>query len=274
MRKRIVSAILVLTVAFGTCGAVWAAENQDAAAAEELSSYGRITYQNGKDAVVIDSRDFYKLEGRINMLKQGVADQLEKIHTYFTTGDGVSVKTDADIRVVHTEPSGDTAVDPLSIDFGTLLEGIAASQFVPSDVTAYNYPAGTELYKNADGMLTTDGSEKGAVKIGVTAASEENLSAGTAAWVDGHLVLGTGQDNKSYLEKSGGKKIKITFSACGGDGYVNGSSATQTLVVGFDENGEARIFSLNTPRAVFNISKKSSSGYSTTDCYKVEKIEN
>lgn len=45
--------------------------------------------------------------------------------------------------------------------------------------------------------------------FGVTAASEENLSAGTAAWVNGTLLLGTGGDNQSYYE-NGYKEGKKT----------------------------------------------------------------
>lgn len=201
MRKRFAAILLMLLVVFGTGGAVWAAENQDAAAAEGLKSYGKITFQNGKDEVLVDSQDFYKLEDRINQLKRGMAVQLKEMHTYFTTGDGISLKTNGEIRVAHTEPSGDTVVDPLSVDFSTLLEGVAASQSVPSDVTAYDYPAGTVLYMNADGALTTDGSEKGAERIDIKKASAENLSAGMAAWVEGKLILGTGKDNESYLKK-------------------------------------------------------------------------
>lgn len=225
MRKRFLIIILVLTVAFGTCGAVRAAEDQGAAVKEGLKSYGKITYQDGKDAVVIDSRDFYKLEERINLFKQGVTDQLNQINTYFTTGEGVSVKTDADVRVAHTAPSGECAVNPISLDFGTILEGVAASQSVPSDVTAYGYPAGTALYKSADGTLTNDGSKKGTEQIGVTAASAKNLSAGTAAWVDGKLILGTGEDNKSYYENN--KELKTARGSLTVCGY--GSTATVTL---------------------------------------------
>lgn len=201
MMKKILSVMLVLTVTFGTSGAALAAEDQSSDRGVDLKSHGKITYQDDRGEVVIDSQDFYKLEQRINLWKQGVTDQLNTMHTYFTTGEGVSVKTDADVCVAHTQPAGDQAVDPVSLDFGTLLEGIAASQSVPSDVTAYDYPAGTELYINEKGALTQDGSEKGAKKTDITAATADNLSAGTAAWVDGKLVLGTGGDNKSYKEE-------------------------------------------------------------------------
>lgn len=225
-KKKLLSIVLVLTMVFGMCGTAWAVEGEDATAPQKFQSHGKITFQNGKDAVVIDSQDFYKLEGRMNQFKQGVADQLGVMNTYFTTGDGVSVKTDADVRVAHKEPSADQAVDPVSVDFRTILEGIAASQSVPSDVTAYNYPAGTQLYKNADGALATDGSEKGAEKIDVTAATAANLSAGTAAWVDGRLILGTGGDNQSYYESTKGLKT------ASGSFTVYGHGSTQTVTLG------------------------------------------
>lgn len=47
--------------------------------------------------------------------------------------------------------------------------------------------------------MTTNGS--GTEKINVASATADNLSAGTAAWVNGSLILGTGSDNKSYYNK-------------------------------------------------------------------------
>ena len=208
MRKKILSIMLVLSMAFGMCGAARAAEDEDAVSEGKLKSYGKITYKDGSDTVVIDSQDFYKLSERIDLVKRDVAEQLGAMHTYFTTGEGVSVKTNEDIRVAHTEPSGDHTGHPLSINFDTILEGVAASQSVPSDAAAYGYAPGTALYKNGDGILTSDGSEKGAEQIGITAATADNLSAGTAAWVNGNLILGTGKDNK----------------ACTDDGYRKGQA--------------------------------------------------
>lgn len=237
MRKRFLSIVLVLSLTFGTCGAVWAAEDQGAAAGQGLKSHGRITYREGKDVVVIDSQDLYTLSDRIDLFKRGVADQLNLMHTYFTTGDGVSVKTDEDIRVAHTEPSEDHAVDPIDVDFGTLLEGVAASQSVPSDVTAYDYPAGTELYKNADGLLTVDGSEKGAEPVSIVKASAKNLSAGTAAWVDGHLVLGTGEDNQSYAADGYKKGLDDAAPGTGAKQEINLVSNGYSYTVPEDVTG-------------------------------------
>jgi len=191
--------ILILVLTFGTCGTALAADTIGRTG-DDLKSYGRIAYQNGSDAVVIDSEDFHMLADRLDLFKQRMADQLQAMHTYFTAGEGISLQTNADVSVVHTRPSDENIVNPLEADFDTLLEGLAASQSVSSNLTDYGYPAGTEIYKNAAGTLTTDGSEEGAEKIGVTAATADNLSAGTAAWVNGSLILGTGEDNKSYFD--------------------------------------------------------------------------
>lgn len=237
MRKRFLSIVLVLTLTFGTCGAVWAAEDQGAAVGEGLKSHGRITYREGKDVVVIDSQDLYTLSDRIDLFKRGVADQLNLMHTYFTTGDGVSVKTDEDIRVAHTEPSEDHAVDPIDVDFGTLLEGVAASQSVPSDVTAYGYPEGTILYLNADGVLTSDGTEKGAEPVTIDKAEAQNISAGMAAWVDGRLVLGTGGDNKAHREEGYKKGLEDAAPGAGAKQFVDLVSEGYSYTVPEDVTG-------------------------------------
>lgn len=199
MKKKILSVILLLTLILGT-GSVAAAADGGGATRDDLKSRGTIAYYKEKNRVVINSEDLYTLADRIDQVKLGMADQLGTMHTYFTAGDGISLVTDRQISVTHTRPSAADRIDPMSVNFDTLLEGIAASQSVSSDVTAYGYASGTKLYKGENGVLTTNGSEKGAEQVSVSAATADNLSAGTAAWVNGHLILGTGKDNKAYFE--------------------------------------------------------------------------
>lgn len=168
MRKKLLSVMMLLALTFGTCGITLAADTKSAATENGLKSHGKIAYRNGNDAVVIDSNDLYVLADRLDLFKRGVADQLNAMNTYFTTGDGIALTTDGEIRVAHTRPSDEELVDPLEADFNTLLEGIAASQSVPPELAA---------------------------------ASADNLSAGTAAWVNGELCLGTGADNQSSYER-------------------------------------------------------------------------
>lgn len=202
MSKKILSVILMLVLTLGTCG-VAAAADRGGATRSSLKSHGAIEYRKGNDKVVINSEDLYMLADQIDQVKLGVANQLGAMHTYFTAGDGISLDSDWQTSVTHTRPAVADRIDPMSVNFDTLLEGIAASQSVSSDVTAYGYSPGTKLYKSADGVLTTDGSAEGAEQISIVAATAENLSAGTAAWVNGRLILGTGGDNRAYFDRGG-----------------------------------------------------------------------
>ena len=200
MKKKILSVMFVMTLLIGTCSVAVAADTKGTATRNYLKSYGSIEYHNGTDKVVINSDDLYILADQIDQIKLYVTSQLEAINTFFTAGDGISLSTDDNISITHSQPSENDTVDPLSVDFDALLEGIASSQSISTDVTDYGYSPGTKLYQRANGSLTTDGSEESATEIEITAATAPNLSAGTAAWVNGELILGTGEDNKSYME--------------------------------------------------------------------------
>lgn len=209
MKKRILSFVAVMILTLSVCMTAFAEGEtsvtppvqEHTGTAAGLKSYGRIVYQKGTESVKIDSDDLYMLADQIDQVKLQVTDQLEAMNTYFTAGEGeIALETSDDISVVHAKPFEEDFVDPVDVNFDTLLEGIAVSQSVSTDTAAYGYPAGTELYKDEKGVLTTNGSGAGTEKITVTAATADNLSAGTAAWVDGSLILGTGEDNKSYFD--------------------------------------------------------------------------
>ena len=136
--KRCLSVLLALAVVFGACSAALTADAKDIDTGSGFQSYGKITYQNGDDVVVIDSEDFKKLADRLDLFKCRVVNQLNSMNTYFTTGDGIPLQTEENIHIVHTGPSGENCVDPKEIDLNALVEGIAASQSVPLGVTADN----------------------------------------------------------------------------------------------------------------------------------------
>lgn len=219
MKKKIVSIILMLALTMGTCSVAAAAE-KNGATRDSLKSYGTIEYQEGNDKVSINSGDLYMLADQIDQVKLGVSDQLGAMNTYFTAGDGISLDTDRQVSITHTRPSKADSVDPVTVNFDTLLEGIAASQSVSSDITAYGYSSDTKLYKKPNGELTDNGSQEGVEQIRVSAATADNLSAGSAAWVNGRLILGTGKDNKAYYDSgySSGEESKTAPS----DGFGSG----------------------------------------------------
>lgn len=199
MKKKIISAIMALVLTLGTCSVAMAAD-KSGTTAEKLKSHGTIVYGANED-VVMSSLDLYMLADQVDQVRLNVTEQLEKMHTYFTAGQGTALKTGGRIGVAYTEPSGKDLVDPLTLDLKTLVEGIAASQRFSSDVRDYGYPAGTRLYQKADGSLTTDRGSENLPELQIKKAKPENLSAGTAAWVQGELILGTGKDNQTYMEK-------------------------------------------------------------------------
>ena len=235
MKKKILSVMLVMTLLIGICGVAVAADTKVGATRNSLKSYGSIEYRKGDDKVVINADDLYMLADQIDQVKLDVADQLEEMNTYFTAGDGIALSTDKDINVTHSEPSGSDMINPLSVNFDTMLEGIAASQSVSTDVTDYGYSPGTKLYTSADGSLTTDESEEGATQVTITAATAENLSAGTVAWVNGELILGTGGDNKTYHELGTPDFKTVTRSGSWTDSNSSSLDTNGSITITFPE---------------------------------------
>jgi hypothetical protein len=203
MRKsftaRITAMILTLALTLGPCVVTMAADSADATR-NLLKSQGNIVYADGENSVEIYSDDLYTIADQLDSYKTSIANQLGKIHTYFTanTDKGTGTTTNSKVNVTHKTPESKDTVDPLAMDFDTLLEGLAASQSIPTDVTEYGYSSGQKLYQTDGGTLTTD--SYGNTQINITPAAASNLSAGTAAWVNGNLILGTGADNTDYYE--------------------------------------------------------------------------
>lgn len=206
MKKKIISMTFLLSILFSTCMVAFAEDDNTpyAETAAKLKSSGAIIYQNGTDSVVIDSNDLYILADTLDQFKYSIYSQMAEMNTYLTTEDmGIDLTTSNDIRVAHSAP--EDIVDPLSINFETLVEGMAASQSIPHTPFEYGYEEDVKLYKTTAGLLTTDASD-GIEMIEIEGSTADNLSAGAAAWVDGELILGTGADNKAFYDQ----------------GYING----------------------------------------------------
>ena len=203
MKKKILSFMAVIVLTFSVFMTAVADEGDDPAqkqgTAAELKSYGAIVYQKGSDNIRIDSQDLYALAEQIDQVKLEVVNQLKAMNTYFTASEGITLNTSEDINVVHAEPYEEDFVDPLEVNFDTLLEGIAVSQTISSEISEYGYPEGTQLYRTKDGKLT-DTFVSGAQEITIASATADNLSAGMAAWVDGNLILGNGEENQDYYK--------------------------------------------------------------------------
>lgn len=167
---------------------------------DHIKSRGVIDYANGK--VLIDSADLTYLANEIDELessyKTNMASALNEVGTYFRA-DGSAVHN----REEETLPSEYAS----ELSFNSLYEGILRSQSV-------THLEGTQA-KDADGDLLyyaslEDVENQDLTKITKTAndfpvyirpAEERNLSAGTAAWVNGSLIVGNGADNAAFYAK-------------------------------------------------------------------------
>lgn len=208
MKKRFFSMIVVVAILANTGMAAMAADNPGATKSG-LRSKGAICYQEGQETVVIDSNDLYMLADRLDLFKTGVVEQLEALHTYLSKDNaGMSLVGNDGVYVGHQKPAAQNTLDPSALNFDTILEGIAGSQSIPTEPSAYGLASDVKLYKGENGKLATSESS-GASQISIQAATAANLSAGTAAWVNGELLLGTGEDmaamyDEKILNASGG----------------------------------------------------------------------
>ena len=130
-----------------------------------LNSKGIINYDSGK--VVFDSSDLVKLADEIDNLDTGykyeAVSALSKINTFFK----------ADGTIVHDKP--DETISPENVSKFTIAqicEGIMQSQSV-AHLADQN----------------------------IVPASENSLSKGCAAWVDGQLIIGKGGDNEENYNR-------------------------------------------------------------------------
>lgn len=180
------AAILVCTTVIG--GKVCAAEVKRR---DGIDSRGIINYDDGK--VVIDSADLVALADEMDDLelsfKVGIADALAKIRTYIQPDGSISHDVKADI-------------DPQQIVFGSLTDAILQTQSVSHLAnTQASDESGLIYYKFAkNNILEVTGEDTG-MPVFIVPATEDNLTAQTAGWVDGQCLAGNGSDNYYFYQK-------------------------------------------------------------------------
>ena len=157
----------------------------------DLNSKGIINFDSGK--VIFDASDLIKLANGIDNLKSGyqseVVKSLKSIHTYFK----------ADGTATHVESDAISSEDASNLTFGQICSGILKSQ-------SLEHLAGENILP----------------------ASADNLSEGSAAWVDGNVVIGTGNDNKASYEQGYEKGYEDGEANSGGKCYYLGNITTIT----------------------------------------------
>ncbi|MCM1125011.1 MAG: hypothetical protein NC429_00930 [Lachnospiraceae bacterium] len=146
--------------------------------ASNIKSKGVFDYADG--TVVMDSSDLTYLADEIDLLedtyKKETVKALNKMNTYFMLDDSTT----------HNPDESNLASDSASIlPFHSIIEGILESQSIPTEKTYTGTVPGNE----------------NEVTGNISAATEDSLSLGDAAWVDGELVVGNGGDNNVYYNQ-------------------------------------------------------------------------
>lgn len=214
----VVAAVLLCSLI--VCGMVRASSERRR---DGISSHGAINYGQGK--VVIDSADLIILADEMDALetsfKTDIVDALAKIRTYMQPDGGISHEDKADI-------------DPRRIAFRDLETGILKSQSV--DHLAGTHASDTKgpIYYRFDknNLLEVTADDTG-MPVLIMPATEDNLTAQTAAWVDRHSLAGNGSDNYYFYQK----------------GFIEGYAAKvgATVEYQYDDTGKMESATLSFP---------------------------
>lgn len=167
---------------------------------EKLQSKGSINFEQGK--VFISSKDLYYLADQIDSLeetyKKNTINALNTIGTYFKKDGSI-------IHVVEGNEVIEDA-DKTGINLSQIIQGIKESQSISSieGIQAVSKEQIPFFYQSQEAAELRNHLEISETDTGIPllykAAVEDNLSAGCAAWVNGILVKGNGQDNKHFRE--------------------------------------------------------------------------
>lgn len=190
--------VLITLICICLVGGSVLAEERASSRSSHITSRGVLDYENGK--VVIDSSDLIYLANQIDALetayKSATVDALNQISTFYSSADG-DISHDYQENIVSSDSAS-------VLSFNDLYQGILKSQSVEhlKDVQAKDSDGSLLYYADLDASdnnnLTRSTTETTDFPIMTQSAIENNLTAGTAAWVDGKLIIGNGADNQTY----------------------------------------------------------------------------
>ena len=157
--KKNIAQVLCLTIAF-TPVIGYAAGSGRAA---NLQSHGKVNYTNGTDEVVIDSNDLVTLANEIDTLEENAKwGQVQALQSL------PAVAQKNSLTGVTLDTIGNVTFDQIN-------NAIKNSQKIDTTQSVYKLP---------NGSVTTNSAEEGATQVQISGATANNLSAGTAAWVE------------------------------------------------------------------------------------------
>lgn len=150
----------------------------ESAASGRVRSNGRLRYEY----TLIDGDDLHEIDSYISEKKHAAANALIRLGTRFRQQSGEYVYD-------RNPDAGQEDIDLGGLSWTTLTQAAQESQSVPEGLPVLDPAAALHIEGVGE---KTDYYE---------AASEDNLSVGKAAWVNGRLLLGNGADNdKAYQQ--------------------------------------------------------------------------
>lgn len=195
--------LLTVLLLAGTIEMTSAAQTEKRAA--NIKSKGNFDFENG--TVFFASSDLVYLADEIDVLEDTYKTETVKALN------GISTYFNLDGSITHNpEESTLASAGAPSLPYNAITAGILSSQSIPSQTYKGTLPGSkTETTGNISG------------------AAGANLSLGAAAWVDGHLIVGTGEDNSAYYKNgydAGNKKgYEDGYDAGNKKGYKDGYDA-------------------------------------------------
>ena len=234
MKKRKIQIIFILCLLgiFGFSISASAAVNGRRA---NIKSQGNIDADINNQKIYITSSDLRYLADEIDALedtyKTNTVDALNSIGTYFKT----------DGTVVHDGGMNEvtTSEEKSALSFRNLKDAIEASQSVVSlsQTQATDKDGRLLFYKDksssdSKNLLNTTTANTG-YPVFYQAATSENLSVGTAAWINGTLIKGKGSDNAVFYNQgvaAGEAKSKVGTATA--DKVLSGYTFTNSVGVG------------------------------------------
>ena len=219
--KKVLAITMALTFVGGmTLGA--------AASNHTWGSTGNVVYDNnGTKTTVFNKQDLVYLDDRISTIEASV-----------DTG-----KVNIAKKLNEWELPADKIVPTTNPSFNQINTALEYIKSIPNAGKEWKDASNNSYYVKEDGSITTNASEAkknadGNVEpLKISAATAGNLSAGTSAWVDGSLLIGTGADNKNYYNQS-----ESDFKQVSSGEWNDNLSHTINLSDFCDNNGTLYIF--------------------------------
>ena len=152
------------------------------------NSYGQVNYTDGTSNVIVDAADIATIDEMVGNGKKNIKNAIKSV--------------DVDDRLGTS--SWDESTYP---DFESMANMIVASQSLSETQTgtqAVNNKGEALYYKDQTANDTKDLTQTCTDNTGYPVyyqpATAANLTAGSAAFIDGQLILGTGADNDTYFD--------------------------------------------------------------------------